>query len=294
MDLNFPSPPEWSLWVGSLGKLFVWLAIGFYALSLVGWLFAPKGQTLKKIGAWGFTAGSISLFATFACLAVLFGNNRFEFEYVWSHADKLNALAYRIAGIWSGQQGSFLLWGVAAAIFGLLAVRRTGEYRRWFTIPYAAFLCGIAAILAYESPYGLNLLEGKPVVPPDGVGLAPSLQNYWVLIHPPAMFLGFGSLAVLFAFAFAAMAMRDFTSWIPKVRPWAILSVSIVGGGLCMGGLWAYETLGWGGFWAWDPVENTSFVPWILGVCFIHGMIVQTTKGKWQGSNLLFAALPFL
>ncbi|HRK22269.1 MAG TPA: hypothetical protein PLX06_10685, partial [Fimbriimonadaceae bacterium] len=132
-DLALQSPPEWSLWVGSLGRFFVWLGIGFYLLSFVGWLLAAKNEKLKKVGAWAFTAGSLSLFATFGCLAVLFSNNRFEFEYVWGHADKFNTLPYRIAGIWSGQEGSFMLWGVCSAVFGLLALRSTGEYRLWFT-----------------------------------------------------------------------------------------------------------------------------------------------------------------
>jgi len=293
-DLALQSPPEWSLWVGSLGRFFVWLGIGFYLLSFVGWLLAAKNEKLKKVGAWAFTAGSLSLFATFGCLAVLFSNNRFEFEYVWGHADKFNTLPYRIAGIWSGQEGSFMLWGVCSAVFGLLALRSTGEYRRWFTIPYALFLGGICAILAYESPYGLNMVDGKVVVPPDGVGLSPALQNYWVTIHPPTIFLGFGSLTVLFAFAIAAMATKNFDLWAAKVRPWSILSLTLVGLGLCMGGFWAYETLGWGGFWMWDPVENTSFVPWCLNAALVHGLIVQITKGKWHVSNLLFGALPFL
>lgn len=293
-DLVLQSPPEWSLWIGSFGRLFVWIGIGLYFLSLIGWIMAPKNEVFKKIGAWGFTAGTVSLFATFGCLAILFANNRFEFEYVWSHADKFNTLPYRIAGIWSGQQGSFMLWGVCSAIFALLALRGTGNFRRWFTIPYAAFLGGICAILAYESPYGLNMIDGRTVVPPDGVGLAPSLQNYWVTIHPPTIFLGFGSLTVLFAYAIAAMATREFTAWAPKVRPWSIVAATLVGLGLCMGGFWAYETLGWGGFWMWDPVENTSFVPWCLTVALIHGLIVQITRNKWHISNLLFGALPFL
>ena len=293
-SLSALNPPEWSLWVGSFGRFFIWCAIGLYLISQIGWFLAPKGEGFKKAGAWGFTLATISLFASFAMLAILFANNRFEFEYVWSHADTKNTIPYRIAGIWSGQQGSFLLWGVCSALFGLLAVRKAGDLRRWFTIPYAGFLCGIAAILAFESPYGLNMADGRVIVPPDGVGLAPSLQNYWVIIHPPTIFLGFGSLTVLFAFGIAAMVAKNWTSWVPMVRPWAIVSLTLVGLGLCMGGFWAYETLGWGGFWAWDPVENTSFVPWVLTAALVHGLIVQTSRGKWTGSNLLFSALPFL
>jgi cytochrome c-type biogenesis protein CcmF len=295
MGSGFPSPPEWSLFLGTkLGPALVWLAAGLFLASAIGWILAPRHSRFEKLGRWGFPLGAASLFGVFLVLAVLFANNRFEFEYVWSHADKANTLPYRIAGIWSGQQGSFLLWGVCSALFGLFAMRSAGPLRRWFTIPYALFLGGISGILAFETPFGLNLLNGVPVVPPDGRGLAPSLQNYWVTIHPPTIFLGFGSLTVLFAFGIAAMAEKDWTGWVPRARPWTILSITLVGLGLCMGGFWAYETLGWGGFWAWDPVENTSFVPWCLGVALLHGMIVQTSRNRWHASNLLFAGVPFL
>ena len=291
---NLVVPPSWSLALGSGCKALIILATILYGISTLAWLFAPKAAVLKKVGAWSFTGACTSLVLTFAGLATLFIQNRFEFEYVWGHADTKNAIPYRIAGIWSGQEGSFLLWGVCAAVFGLLTVRLTQHYRRWYTIVYAFFLGGISNILAFESPFNLNLFEGKPFVPVDGVGLAPSLQNYWVTIHPPTIFLGFGSLTVMFALAIAALAEKDLDGWIPIVRPWAIVSATLVGVGLCMGGFWAYETLGWGGFWMWDPVENVSFVPWCFMIAFIHGIIVQTTRKTWRISNTLMAALPFL
>lgn len=291
---NLVVPPGWSLALGSACKALVILAAILYAISAISWYVSPKVAALKKVGAWSFTAAGASLILTFLGLATLFVQNRFEFEYVWGHADTKNAIPYRIAGIWSGQEGSFLLWGVCAAVFGLLTVRATQHYRRWFTIVYALFLGAIANILAFESPFNLNLFEGKPFVPVDGMGLAPSLQNYWVTIHPPTIFLGFGSLTVLFALAMAALVERDLENWIPIVRPWAIVSATLVGVGLCMGGFWAYETLGWGGFWMWDPVENVSFVPWCFVVAFLHGVIVQSTRKTWKISNTLMASLPFL
>lgn len=293
-NLNLPTPPSWSLNVGSLGKAFVFAGIALFLLSALIWLFASKSPKAQRLGSWSFALGSLCLFGAFISLAALFIGNRFEFEYVFGHGDKRNAIAYRIAGVWSGQEGSFLLWGTTSAIFGLLAMRGLGVFKRWFLVVYSVFLGSIAGILAYESPFNLILIHGQPVAMPDGRGLAPSLQNYWVIIHPPTIFMGFGSLTVMFAFAIAAMASGKTKEWVPKVRPWAIVSMTLVGLGLCMGGLWAYETLGWGGFWAWDPVENTSFVPWALTVAFIHGLIVQANRGKWTITNLLFGGLPFL
>jgi cytochrome c-type biogenesis protein CcmF len=292
--LTVATPPAWSLTVGDAGRISVLVAVSLFGIAVIAWLFAKSDARIEKIGKFAFAAGCLCTVATFLSLATLFLNNRFEFEYIWAHSDLRTAPIYKLAAVWSGQQGSFLLWAVSAAIFGWLAVGRTGEYRRWFSIAYSGFLGAIVAILAYESPFKLILVDGAAVVPADGRGLAPSLQNYWVTIHPPVIFLGFGSLTVLFALALAALINKNHDTWIGIVRPWAILSTTLVGVGLCMGGFWAYETLGWGGFWMWDPVENVSFVPWCLCAAFIHGVIVQVVKNKWKIANLLMAGLPFL
>jgi cytochrome c-type biogenesis protein CcmF len=287
-------PPAWSLFTGDLGRFLIVASAALFVLSAAAWLLAPRFGRLDIVGKLAFPAGAGALLGAFTCLGVLFAFNRFEFEYVYGHSDLANALAYRIAGIWSGQEGSFLLWGTCSALFGLFTVTKTEHYRRWYTVVFALFLAAIAGILALESPFNLNLVEGKPFVPADGLGLAPALQNYWVIIHPPVIFLGFGSLTTLFALAVAALAVRDYDAWIAMVRPWAIVACTLVGLGLCMGGFWAYETLGWGGFWMWDPVENVSFVPWLFSAALIHGIIVQAARRKWQIANLILAALPFI
>lgn len=292
--MSLPAPPAWSLNVGSLGKGLVWVAVVLYLISVLGWLFSPKFPSINNWTTWIFRAANIAVIGTFACLAALFLANRFEYQYVWEHSDNRNAFQYRFAGIWSGQQGSFLLWATCSAIFGLATIHKVRHYQRWYGIATSVFLGMIVAILAFESPFNLIEFDGPAFVPADGFGLAPSLQNYWVIIHPPTIFLGFGSLTALFALGFAALATRDYTSWSPIVRPLSIISLTLVGLGLCMGGFWAYETLGWGGFWMWDPVENVSFVPWCFGIALTHGIIVQTTRKKWIMTNLLLAGVPFL
>jgi len=291
--IDLPVPPGWSIVIGTLGRGFIWLGLLLFAAALVASLWPRLAE--RKFARVGFVLGCVSLFGAFLSLATLFVADRFEYAYVYQRSDAANELKYKIAAIWSGQQGSFLLWAVCSAIFGLLALKSTGTLRRWYVAAYSLFLASICGILAYETPFNTQpLLDGKLYVPPNGAGLTPSLQNYWVVIHPPTIFLGFGSLTVLFAFAVSAMLNRDQHDWIRQVRPWAILSCSIVGLGLCMGGFWAYETLGWGGFWMWDPVENVSFVPWVLSAVFLHGVIVQVTKKRWVATNYLLAGLPFL
>ncbi|HRJ26146.1 MAG TPA: cytochrome c biogenesis protein CcsA [Fimbriimonadaceae bacterium] len=287
-------PPDWSLWVGSLGRTFIFLAVAFFLATTLFWVLQPRRDRWGRWGTLSFVLGCTSLFGAFGSLATLFINQRFEFAYVYGHSDAATTLAYRVAAVWSGQQGSFLLWACCSAIFGLIALRSVGVDRRWYIVVYALFLGAISGILAYESPFLLNLVDGKPVVPPDGVGLQPSLLNYWVTIHPPTIFLGFGSLTVLFAWAFSALLRRDLETWVRPIRPYAIVCMTLLGLGLCMGGFWAYETLGWGGFWAWDPVENVSFVPWCITVALVHGLYVQAARKKGAFANAMLAGCGLL
>src|SRR5689334_3050201 len=289
---KFPPAPFWAEAAGPVGRVFVLAAIVFFLLSAIGWSLASRNPKAETLGKRCFTLGACSIFGAFLTLASLFVGDQFQYNYVFSHSDSIIALKYKIAAIWAGQQGSFLLWACTSSLFGLLAVRVTGKYRRWFTVPYAAFLASLCGILAYETPFNVTLIDGRALVPPIGVGLTPSLQNYWVVIHPPTIFMGFGSLTVMFCFAISAMLTGDLKSWLALVRPWALVSLAVLGLGLCMGGFWAYETLGWGGFWAWDPVENVSFVPWVFTAAFVHGLIVQTTRGRWPWTNLMLAGLP--
>lgn len=292
--LTWPLAPSWSFPVSWIGRGLILIACLFFLASAASWFLGRSDAPATRRGTRLFAAGSVSLFVAFLLLGALFVSRQYQFAYVFGHSDNLTATAYRVAGIWSGQEGSFLLWAVCSALFGLLAMRSTGPYRRWYTIPYALFLAGLAAILSYESPFRLLDMNGPLRLPPDGNGMAPSLLNYWVTIHPPTIFLGFGSLTVLFAFAVSALLSRDRRSWVDRARPWALLSLTLLGLGLLMGGFWAYETLGWGGFWAWDPVENVSFVPWMAVIALVHGFFIQKARGRWVFANLALAGVPFL
>jgi cytochrome c-type biogenesis protein CcmF len=282
----------WSLATGAAGRIAIFVAIAFFALAFA--LSFVKNGKATKISTASFVGGCLGLFTSFGALVTLFVTDQFQFQYVFGHSEKANAIQYKVASVWSGQQGSFLLWAVCSALFALFALRGTGIYRRPFVAVCSLFLGALGGILSYESPFILNLFEGRALIPPDGNGLTPALYNYWVVIHPPTIFFGFGSLIILFAYAVSTLVLRDYETWVAQARPWTMVSVTLLGLGLCMGGFWAYEMLGWGGFWMWDPVENASFVPWMFGAALIHGFIVQTTRKKWQFSNVLLAGLPFL
>jgi cytochrome c-type biogenesis protein CcmF len=290
-DIVLRLAPEWSLWLGWIGRGSLWLALGLFVASAIAWLLSPGRPGLDRFGARAFTFGSLGVFGAMVVLATLLLTDQFHFVYVYEHSDRSASLIMQFASLWAGQEGSILLWAVCTATFGLLAGRRTGVDRRWFSVVYSAFMAGIASILVFESPFVVELFQGRPFLPTDGSGINPILRNYWIVIHPPVIFLGFAALTVVFAWAFSALARRDLTGWVQPVRPWVILTATMIGLGLCLGGFWAYETLGWGGFWAWDPVENVSFVPWLFSVALIHGLYVQQSRGKWAYANAALAGL---
>lgn len=301
---TFPTAAPWSLWTGELGKDLVIASLIAFIGATIFWLlprFAAETdqafENRNKISSGLFVAGCIFTLGTMGCLTALFVKDQFQYGYVFNHSGTSTSIAYKVASVWTAQQGSFLLWASTSALFGLLAIGATGTYRRIFGSAYAVFQACLCGILAYDSPFTLLkdvVAHGKVFVPPDGNGMVPSLQNYWVIIHPPTIFTGFGSLTVLFAYAVAAMLTKNGEKWVSQVRPYALVSMSILGLGLCMGGMWAYETQGWGGFWAWDPVENVSFVPWLFCTALAHGLIVQSTRQRWKAANLLLAGLPFV
>ncbi len=134
----------------------------------------------------------------------------------------------------------------------------------------------------------------KGFVPLDGHGLNPLLQNFWMIIHPPMLFLGFSSLAVPFVLAVAALGQRNYKNWMNSALPWVLFSALALGAGLMLGGYWAYGVLGWGGWWGWDPVENSSLVPWIVTIILVHTMLVQIVTGKLVRTNFVLAILAYL
>ncbi len=294
MQDHLPLAPQWGLTVGLLGKGLIFAAITFYALAALMWLLG-RGK-LAKPAFWLATVCTVGAMA--ALISLLMGK-QYAFQYVWRNTQNDMPEVYRFSAAWAAQEGSFLLWAMMSAVFAALAAPFTGPDRRWFTVIASSALIFMLAILAYESPFKIHpeLLEsaiaGKIVMPPDGNGLNPTLMNYWMAIHPWVIFIGFGSLLTLFAWAGSAACRRDPKSWVPRARPWALFSMTFLGLGLTMGGLWAYETLGWGGFWAWDPVENVSLVPFLAAVVLIHGMYLQSNRGAWSRWNIFLALLPF-
>ena len=212
----------------------------------------------------------------------------FRLSYVASYSGRDLPFRYLFSTFWAGQEGSFLLWLFFGAVIGLFVLRSAKEMEPPVMIVYVLSFIGIVAILVKQPPFRF-----LAQTPPDGQGLNPLLQDPWMVIHPPVMFSGFASLSVPFAFAIAALWRKRWDGWVIRALPWALFTFISLGTAILMGGYWAYKTLGWGGYWGWDPVENTSLVPWLATAALVHGMVLQKAREKHRKINIILAILSF-
>ncbi|MGB3946542.1 MAG: cytochrome c biogenesis protein CcsA [Bacteroidia bacterium] len=288
------------LWVGKVGNLFVILSFAFALLASISYFFAARDNdeavSWKRIARIAFRTHALAVVGIVATLFVMLYNHYFEFEYVWHHSNKEMPLRYILSCFWEGQEGSFLLWTFWHIVLGLILQRTT----KTFEAPVMAVLSVVQVFLAsmllgvfiFDYRIGSNpftvLLREHPdfaniplfsnpnyLEKLDGRGLNPLLQNYWMTIHPPTLFLGFALTVVPFAYAIAGLWQKRYSEWIKPALPWAFTGVMVLGIGVLMGGAWAYEALSFGGFWAWDPVENASLVPWLTLVGAAHVMLIN-------------------
>lgn len=285
--------PAWGNILGSVGRFSIILALVGFVLAIV---FSIKD--IAKLRRLSFGTACVSVIVAFGTLISLFLTNQYQFKYVAEHSESINPLIYKISALWTGQQGSFLLWAFWSAICAGLTFRRAQGLERGYTAVWSVILGLLAGILTRETPFQLieQVITTKGVIkmPFDGNGMVPTLQNYWNNIHPPVVFFGFASLAIPFCYAMAGVLHKDTTEWVKLTRGPVIFGMTILGVGISLGGLWAYETLNWGGFWGWDPVENVSLVPWLFLVVLSHGIIMQTTRNKWVSTNVFLGGLPFI
>lgn len=246
-----------------------------------------------------FTAAIGTLLAS-ALLMLFIIQHRFEFNYITNYSSRDLPFSLLITTFWAGQEGSFMLWALFASLIGLVlqrySIRKNIEAEVMTT--YSIVLGFLLLLISIKSPfeYIWQAQAGveKGFVPPDGHGLNPLLQNFWMIIHPPILFLGFSSLAVPFVLAVAALGQRNYKNWMNSAVPWVLFSALALGAGLMLGGYWAYGVLGWGGWWGWDPVENSSLVPWIVTVILVHTMLIQIITGKLVRTNFVLAILAYL
>ena len=272
------------------GVAAIWSALLAGTAGAVVYLLVDRGKKeLLPLARTLYTAFTVSVIAAAAILMTLLLQHRFDVSYVNSYSASDLPFHFLISTFWAGQEGSFLLWCFWGSIIGLFVWRSAKEQEAPVMVVYISTFLGIIAILCKQSPFRLL----PPPAPADGVGLNPLLQDPWMVIHPPVMFLGFASLSVPFSFAIAALWKKRWDGWITRALPWALLTFLTLGTAILMGGYWAYKTLGWGGYWGWDPVENTSLVPWLFTTALVHGMFLQRSKNQHRKINLLLACTAY-
>lgn len=281
--------------LGTIGLLILFfVCLATIGLAVVG--AHRRSPRLVEASIQGtYAIAALAAFCS-ALIVYAFVASDFSIQYVQHTSDTAMPLFFKITSFWGGLDGSLLFWVLLLAIFSALAVRanraRHPEMIPWVVAILAASnLFFIALCVFLKNPFEPFLIDA----PTEGRGLNPLLQNAYMIIHPPSLYLGYVSLAVPYAFGMAAVITGQVdATWQASVRRWTLFSWMFLSVGLILGGLWAYEELGWGGYWAWDPVENAGLFPWFTCTAFLHSIMIQERRGMLKIWNVLLVIFSFL
>ncbi len=268
------------------------LAVGTVAAYV--WGLAKKQENLLRFARYGVAATFVAVAAASLVLMALLVAHDFSVRYVAEHTSRDLELGYTLSAFWAGQEGSLLLWELLLAGFAVLVALRRADHPRLADMS--------AAVLSVLSTFFLVLLAfvsmpfaPTPVALADGLGLNPQLQNIGMVFHPPSLYVGYVGFAVPFAYALAALILNQAdAAWFRRMRQWMLVSWVFLGIGIVLGAQWAYVELGWGGYWAWDPVENASLVPWLTATAYLHAGVVADRRGGLRRWSLLLLFTTFI
>ncbi len=272
------------------GQLLIWYA--FAANLVAGFAFfrAARGDIrFRSLALKSYHLFSFAAILAVAYLFYLFFSHDFTVKYVFEYSDRSLPFFYLLSAFWGGQEGTYLLWLLFSTLFGYVIIRKGGRYINNAMIVYSIVNLFFLTMLVKLSPFALLKFHAE-----DGAGLNPLLQDAWMVVHPPVVFIGYAAAAVPFAIAMAALIMNDYRDWVRRVFPWQVVTALMLAGGNILGGYWAYKTLGWGGYWSWDPVENSSLIPWFVSLALLHGLALERRTGALRKTNILMTALVFV
>jgi cytochrome c-type biogenesis protein CcmF len=281
--------------VAELGRIALLVCLGLSAYAVVAGAYAAAtGKRRLALSARNAIVASLgaALVAAAVLLAALVRSD-FSFVYVADHTSLELPTPYRISAFWGGQEGSLLLWLLILTAYSTAAVllaRRSAETLVAWVVPVLGVVIGFFSLLlvAVASPFATQ------AAPPDGIGLNPSLQNPYMVSHPPALYLGYVGLAIPFAFGMGALLSRRTDElWIVLTRRWTLAAWTFLGIGQLLGAHWAYVEVGWGGYFAWDPVENAALMPWLAATAFLHSVMIQEKRGMLKVWNMLLVVGAF-
>ncbi|MES1225985.1 MAG: cytochrome c biogenesis protein CcsA, partial [Bacteroidota bacterium] len=310
------------LFPGQFGHFLVILSFVASLIATIAYFKSASAKLEEVSASWkrlaraAFTVECISVFSVFITIYYIVSTHKFEYAYAWNHSSLALSPSYLFACIWEAQEGSFLLWTIWHCVLGLVLIFRAGKWEApVMTVVSFAQVCLATMVIGLYfgstrigiNPFSLvrqlDNMQSAPIfsrpdymslaVMKDGQGLNQLLQNYWMVIHPPILFLGFASTLIPFAYAIAGLWKKEYTGWTKVALPWALFSGGILGLGVMMGAAWAYESLTFGGFWAWDPVENASLVPWLVMVAGLHTQVVFNATGHSLRATYFFFIMSF-
>ena len=284
-----------------LGNLLLYLALVAGAVSTFGYASAVGAAGKSRLSSRLFmmisTAG---LVIASILLVVQFVTHDFSNGYVFSYSDRSLPLHYLLSSFYAGQEGSFLFWALCSGLLAFFLAHYT-ERRKSEVAVMTAFMAVhtfLILLVVAKSPFRSiwAVFPQAPAgqIPADGRGLNPLLQNFWMVIHPPVLFLGFAAMAAPFSIAMGGLLERRYDILCTQALPWLLFAASVLGLGIMLGAYWAYGVLGWGGYWGWDPVENSSLVPWLTSMALVHTLLAQLRTSKFVRTNFLLAILSFL
>lgn len=299
---------------GKTGHFLVVLAFMSALLGTVAYGAASlrsDERSWKKLGRFAFLLNTVAVFGVIALLLYMIRGHMFEYAYVWRSSNMALPMRFLLSSFWEGQEGSTLLWMFWIAVIGVVMIFTARKWESpvmvWLALAQALLGSMILGIYVFgykmgSSPFQLlkdymdaPIFRMNPgFIPEDGSGLNPLLQNYWMTIHPPTLFLGYALSIVPFAFAMASLLKRSYKDWVRPALPWTLAAVMVLGVGILMGGAWAYEALSFGGFWAWDPVENASLVPWLILVGGLHTLLAYKHSGYSLSMTYILFIASFL
>lgn len=305
---------------GLIGKGFIWISFFTAILSTVFYYLnsgksKTTGTSFRKAAKGLFLLHAFSLVSVAVVFYWLIVKHYFEYSYVWEYSSTTLPVKYIISCFWAGQEGSFLVWAICQALLGVILVFIAKDWENHVMtvvslsqVFVTSMLLGIhiGSFRIGGSPFVLlretmSSIEGTIFAQPDylkslteGNGLNPLLENIWMTIHPPILFLGYALALIPFSYAIAALFRKEYFSWIRIVLPWTLLSVVVLGAGILLGGAWAYVSLTFGGFWSWDPVENSSLVPWMTLIASFHFLIIARKQQYALLTSYIFICLSYV
>jgi cytochrome c-type biogenesis protein CcmF len=305
---------------GMIGRTFIWISFAAAIMATALYILNARRKdgplrTYRSYARGFFVVHVLSMVSVAVILYYLIFHHYFEYAYVWQYSSTLLPVKYIISCFWAGQEGSFLVWSVFQALIGLVLIFISRDWEdhvlsvvslsqvfvtsMMLGVHFLSYKIGGSPFMLLRDTY-INIQDSIFTHPDylsmvqDGNGLNPLLENIWMTIHPPILFLGYALALVPFAYAISGLTRKEYYSWIKPALPWTLLSLTMLGAGILLGGAWAYVSLTFGGFWSWDPVENSSLVPWMTLVAGLHFLLVARKQRHALLAAFLFITLSYV